>query len=89
MLFIVTPCASSEATFHTPFGKLYNKPPRTRDRIMPTITPYYNKVGTVQFGVNSYIQNTTITPDFSYAGPFAMADLPRIEKLPPWERIIK
>jgi hypothetical protein len=90
MLKVVTPCGASQPVFHTIFGsKLYNRPLRTRDRIMPTIQPYTRLAGSIPFGVKSYVPTPTITLNPYYTGRFAIQDQPKIERKPPWERIIR
>lgn len=88
MLKLVLADASSTVAEHTEWGKLYNRAPHTRDRIMPTVfnLPYYPQYGTVPQGFRQSISIPIIAVDLAYHGPFAIADQVPIERPLPWDR---
>jgi hypothetical protein len=89
MIFKVNPCAGSEIALHTAFGRLYNKQPKARDRMMPGIVPFYRQIGSVPHGIRAYNTPPILAINLGFGGRFAIADQPRIERPPTWERIIK
>lgn len=82
---------SSRITVHTIYGRIYNRAHFGRDRIMPTklnlaFMGVYNNSPS---GYRQYLQTTPQAPNLHYGGPFAIADLPTLQRKLPWERIIK
>jgi hypothetical protein len=83
--------SASRTTVHTEYGQIYNRPYFGRDRIMPaTLNLAY--MGTYGNYPNGYRQTLLFTPQnaqLSYGGPFAIADLPPLNRKLPWERTVK
>lgn len=91
MVPYVTGLAASAITRRSIYGKLYNREPRRRDRIMPTVPgmQYFARYGSQPSGFRMAKATPIITPSLEYKGLFANADLPPVERPLPWDRIIK
>jgi hypothetical protein len=90
MLNVLSADSASAQTYHTIFGRLYNRAPRHRDRIMPTMLglEYYNVVSNYPHNYRNYYRTPPIvTPDTQYQGLFAIADLQPVDRPLPWDRI--
>lgn len=89
MLLKVNSCGNGEVARHTVFGQLYNHQPQARDRMMPGISPFYRRFGSVPHNIRQYNTPPILAINLGFGGRFAIADQPRIERPPTWERIIK
>lgn len=63
--------------------------PVARDRYMMTLQPYYKPSGAIQPGLKPYDPGYLPMINTGFGGRFAIADLPKIQLPPPWERIQK
>lgn len=91
MLPVVDANSASAITVHTIFGKLYNKPAPTRDRIMPSHygLPYYPLHGSHPSGFRAYNTPPILSLNQNYMGRFAIADQVPVERPLPWDRTWK
>lgn len=91
MLTVLDANAASAPVHHTIFGKLYNKPAPTRDRIMPTHLglDYYPLYGSHPDGFRAYNTPPILSPNQNYYGRFAIADQRPVTQPLPWDRTWK
>lgn len=91
MLLVVDANAASARTYHTEYGRIYNRPAPTRDRIMPSLygLQYYRQTGSYPQGFRAYNTPPLLSPETQEFSRFAYDDVPPVERPLPWQRIKK